>query len=969
MDMMEFMSLVSPNKGTIFVGELKNSGYFSHHACHSHEEVAEVTQRLDTTTKNNIYFSCASFREDEYFDEKAQKMRSRTKANAAYAKSFWRDIDVGVNRKGDKKPNAYDSQEDAISAIDRVCEEANLPLPLLVSSGKGVHAYWPLRRQIKAEAWNEIARMLYRVLHKHGFKCDGSRDTDIASVLRLPDTHNKYPDSSLLVEVIREVSPIDPVAFLDALAAEDPGGVETVQTPQTDLPAFLKGATSVTDSVAAMAPEYPPCDADKLADNCAQIRHFKETGSTSYVNWWASLGAVKHCINGEKKAHTWSAKSKEYDASLTQFKLDDWTAAPPTCSAFGNHDGLCDGCKFAGTIKSPISLGIPDKIEPPTPEMIDEHEPSQAVTFTLPDGYAVQRGCIMKIVGTDDDGKNMLAHVCSVLFWFEERFSDIDGTMAYRVKMRVRRGADGKWQYRTFSLPSRTVGKGGSDLYAALAQFEIMPSTSKGGRPRMDSYVAAMADELRRRKEEIKAFRTFGWQEDGSFILGKRAFKPDGSEVEVVLGGEMAKFVGAFDNNAAPEYASEWASIVERMYAFDHHEQYQIVVLKCLGAPLYRFFDAPIGSITNAIGAAGTGKTTAASVGMSAYGDPDTLGTAFESTTEQAFYSRLSTLNSLPVLLDETTNVAPESLSRYIYTISNGRPRDRLQSSGKRNDAVPPWTLPVMMSSNEPLQDKLSYAKADATAELTRLVEIPWSNLSAHTRSEMDAIKVELKTVMGAMGTAFIKYCVENTDKVRAQFNKLRAVIEQEAGLTREQRFWSVDLTVPLLTLHIVQQKFGLLHGFSFSALFNYSLELAGQHVTGMSRLVMTPDDMFHAMLNDLADGIIVTNIAKDNRNGVVPDAVTLRRKPVGRLLREEGLLYISLPAIRDWCAEHRTSAKKLRQAADDAGVLVGERKFYIGKGTTIPTGQSYCLVIDWNKLNTEATEAIEQHSLAVASE
>ncbi len=950
MDMMEFLSLVSPGKGTIFVGELKESGYFSNHACHSHDEVAETTARLDARTRNNIYFSCASFKQDEYFDERAQKMRSRTKVNAAYAKAFWRDIDVGYNKKGDKKPNAYDSQEDAIDAIDAVCVQAGLPQPLLVSSGKGIHAYWPLTRQIKADAWNEIARILYRVMQKHGFKCDGSRDTDIASVLRLPETHNKYHDATLDVTVLRGAEPIAPEDFLAALEAQDPGEDRPTRTDSA-LPAYLRGADiSTTASVAQMAPEYPPCDADKLASNCAQIRHFKETGSQSYVNWWPALGAIKHCIDGEKIAHQWSSTSKDYDADLTQFKLNDWTAAPPTCDAFSNFEGLCDGCSFKAKVKSPISLGIPDVVEPPKPEQLDEHTPQEVVSFILPEGYAIHKGAIYKIVETPE-GENHYAHVCAVLFWFEDRFCDTDGTMAYRVKMRVRKGACGKWQYRSFSIPSRIVGKGGSDLYAALAQYEIMPSTTKGGKVRMDSYVAAMADELRRRKEEIKAYRTFGWQEDGSFIIGRKAHRPDGSEQEIVPGGEMSMFLECFAENASTDVAGNWAEVVQRMYAFPDHEQYQIVVLKCLGAPLYKFFSAPIGSITNIIGAAGSGKTTVALVGMSAYGSPNLLGAEYNSTTEQAFYSRLSTLNSLPSLLDETTNLPPDLTSRLIYTIGNGRPRDRLQSSGKRNTALPPWTLPVIMGSNESMQDKLSFAKADATAELTRMIEISWRNYSAHTREEMDALITELRPYWGSAGTLFAKYCVENQDKVRKQFDKLRAMVEAQAGLTREQRFWSADLAVPLLTLHIMQSKLGLLEKFSFDTLFSYLITLAKSHLSGMKDLIMAPDDMFHSMLTDLSDSIIVTNIAKDARIGVQPDHVIIRSKPVGRVLRESGEFYIDISAIRDWCAEHRASYRRIKSAVSEMGILLGEKKFYLGKGTTMPTGQSYCLLLDWNKL------------------
>ena len=75
----------------------------------------------------DAYFGCAKFEDDS----------GRTAKNAKWFKAFWLDLDCGEG-----KP--YEDQAQALAALKSFCANTGLPKPILVNSGRGIHAYWSL---------------------------------------------------------------------------------------------------------------------------------------------------------------------------------------------------------------------------------------------------------------------------------------------------------------------------------------------------------------------------------------------------------------------------------------------------------------------------------------------------------------------------------------------------------------------------------------------------------------------------------------------------------------------------------------------------------------------------------------------------------------------------------------------------------------------------------------------------------
>src|SRR5262249_27850231 len=139
------------------------------------------------TEGHTAYHACAAYkvaRYDQRSTPPAQRRYGRTKQNARCAKAFWLDIDAGPG-----KP--YSDSKTAAGAVAEFCEATGLPRPLIVLSGLGIHAYWPLVQTLDRETWENYARGLKALCVMHGLQADPARTADITSVLRTPGTRHR----------------------------------------------------------------------------------------------------------------------------------------------------------------------------------------------------------------------------------------------------------------------------------------------------------------------------------------------------------------------------------------------------------------------------------------------------------------------------------------------------------------------------------------------------------------------------------------------------------------------------------------------------------------------------------------------------------------------------------------------------------------------------------------------------------
>jgi hypothetical protein len=120
----------------------------------------------------DAYFALSTFEEPS----------SRKVDNVKELNSFFLDLDCGPSKD-------YPDQSSAMVALRTFCATTGLPRPLMINSGRGIHAYWILDEAAGIDNWLPVADKLKRTCAEHKLFADPSVTADAARVLRIPGTH------------------------------------------------------------------------------------------------------------------------------------------------------------------------------------------------------------------------------------------------------------------------------------------------------------------------------------------------------------------------------------------------------------------------------------------------------------------------------------------------------------------------------------------------------------------------------------------------------------------------------------------------------------------------------------------------------------------------------------------------------------------------------------------------------------
>ena len=202
-DLIKFLTKILPKDQSVKFLFLMGSKNRKHRAFTDINLMADTALRLDGEGYD-VYFACASFLNEEYQDTDG-KRRQRTAENATAAGSFWLDIDCGEGKD-------YETRDQAVTAIKQFCVACDLPEPLLVNSGGGLHGYWPLDRAVAKNDWLPVAEKLKTLTHNPAIRlyADDTRTADITSLLRPIGAHNWKPKyNEPIVTIVQDAEPVD----------------------------------------------------------------------------------------------------------------------------------------------------------------------------------------------------------------------------------------------------------------------------------------------------------------------------------------------------------------------------------------------------------------------------------------------------------------------------------------------------------------------------------------------------------------------------------------------------------------------------------------------------------------------------------------------------------------------------------------------------------------------------------------
>jgi len=896
----------------------------------------------------NVYFACSSFKEITYKDTykgdrhpewwgKAGRLQSNVRA----CKAFWLDLDVG---KADPD-KSYDSQRDAAAALQLLCREVGLPLPMLVSSGNGLHCYWVLNKEIPADQWKRVARLLASACDHLKVKHDSSCTTDESRILRPVGTVN--PKGGKTVRILRDADPLSAGEFAAPL-------VSYVKRNSLKVPKAVEAAPRSGMGAALLdAVEYPPSSGYVIADHCATVAHFRDVvGNVSEPLWYVMGGLLKHTTEGGRLFHDWSSGHPDYDEDNTNTKLEQWTYGPPSCDKIKQEAGkLCDGC--TKKCKSPIQLGHVISAEAvAAPATVQASAPSAPVIPFCPAGFR-WTGVSMVQQVPDKDGVLHDVPFADTLFFITNRVRDEKGEWGVRIRMSV---AGHEW--REFDMPS-TLMADRFGLAKHLAKYEVLVFNPQ---PAVD-YMRGTTQMLMKFAQQTVTIDRFGWDE-GRFVVGKTAFLPDGSTEEVLVSENVTNSRRGVDCTPQGDL-NTWVSLLDQAYNRPNAEHYQFIICAYgFASPLVPMADFKNfrGIPVVLSGEGGIGKSSVFKAANTIYADPNVLmidASSKGGATLQGLLGMASTFNGTPLLFDELTERDDKDFTPVMYNLSNGTGKIRMTSNGKFAETVEPFAGIYGGTSNDNVTDKIY---SDEKKDISDAASARCFEIGGLTKKVVDKTfaGTNMKELLehglfkhhGVAAQVYVPYIAKNRDAVVALLAKTRIKLGSDAAAESRERYY-IDLIAFAYVAGSIAKRLGLIN-WDVKAMTKWALDHLRSLRRSFAERTASTEDNLSLFLRWMHGSIILTKhfpSTKPKHADIETQIEPVRGKPLARIALQDRKMLVAVSALQEWCKEYNQVPEKVRDQLIKDNYILRTTREIIGKGTLVTTGQMRVYEFNYDKI------------------
>jgi hypothetical protein len=347
----------------------------------------------------------------------------------------------------------------------------------------------------------------------------------------------------------------------------------------------------------------------------------------------------------------------------------------------------------------------------------------------------------------------------------------------------------------------------------------------------------------------------------------------------------------------------------------------------------------------------GTGKTTILNMVNSVYGHPKELRLK-QNDTLNGRLQWVGILNNIPPTMDELTNMTPIEYSEFLYALSNGKGKERMQAgTNELRENNTTWQSITVSTSNASFAEKLSVIKNNPEGELMRLIEYPINKLEAlNTAGAKQMFDRDLLHNYGHAGVHFTRYVLENMERVHNRCNNLQEKIDRELGLEPKERFWSAT-TAANIAGGLVANECGIMD-WDMDRIYQYACGL----VDDLRKNGTAPvDDVRQSVADYLyrnIQNILVVNGEVDRRTNM--QAAPLR-EPRGELLvriePDTQRMFIIAKSFKDYCVKFQINYTETIKKLETEGRIIEKKPIRLSKGTAISGEPIHCL---WFKIDDE---------------
>ena len=714
--------------------------------------------------------SLASTKTDCWFSPAGFSSPSRKAKDCTGAAALWLDIDIGAHHA---KPDYTDPKQFGLD-FKNFMAGTGLPMPWIVSTGHGVHLYWPLGRTVTPDKWSRFMARLFTACDKYGLRYDHAA-TDISRILRVPGTYN-YKGQPVPVKIAK-AGVTDLLKLATVLKQYEPA-------KQT--------AVKHADTVREMR------ETDPIVNGCEQIR---TCGAAEYETWRNAARCLTFCDHGYETFHQLSQDDPRYDVDQcdkTWDSLEKDNYAPVLCSTFEKaHREVCARCPAHGRVTTPVMLGkkLAVKVESAPADSI------RGVPFES-DSYHVVPGKGVQWTFPNKEGADITLTIAPFEFYIMELV--IDNRMQTPMRTYKSRVVFSDNSYRDFDFVVDDMYKSGLAPARILTQYGISvePDNMDQMIKFMKTYIAKVQNEL------TPSFVRdhYGWYEvqdlsgehHSEFVIGAQTYTASGVKVTYLdsraqaMAEHKMTVAGTLDN---------WKQI-PRLYRELGQESAQLLMCASFSSV---FMPLGIGTATNVAynfydTVGGKGKTSLLAALASVWGDPSSLPLS-KTDTVSAKYQQYSVYHNLPILIDEITGMSAGDIANMLYDLVNGREKNRSNRQGTELQRGGSWQTITVSTSNQSLYEMLKSFREQTLATSMRVIEMrcDFKDYTGDTEitDKIDSVMTAVHSNYGLAGREFIKYILADSN-IKKEVTDYVAQFSAKYRRNNDERFWITGLGVAL---------------------------------------------------------------------------------------------------------------------------------------------------------------------------
>jgi hypothetical protein len=912
-----FYEVILPSQGVYCVATIRD-GALRHHFAETITDLLSII--ASHRTDSNVFVAPNTFRG-----------HSRKADNALFARSFFVDLDVGTG-----KP--YSTKRDAIVALDEWVKLNQLPPPILVDSGNGVHGYWAFEQDVPVARWKTYAEKFKSLCLSTGLAIDPVVTADASRIMRAPDTQNFKQTPPIPTGCITGAYyQYDFEKFVEFLGEEPPSVGEVLSDVDKDpIDADSLAVAKLQDDY-----EYVFSDiaiASLSGKGCNQIKFILENAkSLPEPLWYAGISVASRCVDKATAIHEMSEDYDDYSFDETERKaaqsLREATWAHG-CEAFDRENpGTCAGCPHRGKISSPIRLGrrLKQSLQAATEEVAVREEAGTQVQDTkglarLPaEIWPFARGAsggiyFLPASKVDKDGNEEKQDPILVFR------NDV-----YPIK-RVVGGPEGDVLtvrhheranlVKEFNLPIRSV-------YVQEEMKKRLPENGVYPQPAAVQYAALYFfkwAEYLQAKEDAEIMRMqMGWTESkDAFVFGNTEILADGTERPAAASPmvrNVSKIVGR-----AGSY-DVWKQSAQALNA-PGWEMPAFGLLCGFASPMMHHTNVPGVTFAFTSALSGTCKSGSMYAALSVFAKPREICIQEGNATDNALVGRYLNLKNILFGIDEASNIDPLVLSKMVHRISQGKAKLRMQSSvNAERELEQSASLLCIVTSNLDLYDVLKTEKASPDGEMARLIQFMFKKpleMQLNTARGVEIFE-PLHTNYGHAGPDFIKFYYKKGEAhFRRYLEKWMLRLRADFSDDSAYRHYVASVAAVFASGELANE----------AGIISYDLERIYDVV--IIELIQIRDGT--VKLNDMNYGELLAEFINTNHAGILilEEADRVVSEPrmalVGRIEVHKQRQMFSKTALNKFLNEKRVSSKEFVRGMEKEGMLsIGKQRLSTG--------------------------------------